>query len=91
MDSGSGPTPVPVCVLYAFNRPAAVNNRDLTGVEPLLWGSDYPHDEGTWPHTREAVERTFVGVPDADRAAMLGGTLAKLYDFEVEATFPVNR
>jgi predicted TIM-barrel fold metal-dependent hydrolase len=62
---------------------AAVNNRHLTGVEPLLWGSDYPHGEGTWPNTRETVERTFAGVSDPDRAAMLGGTLAKLYGFPV--------
>ena len=61
---------------------AAVNNRHLTGVEPLMWGSDYPHAEGTWPNTREAIDRTFAGVPDPDRAAMLGGTAAKLFGFK---------
>jgi predicted TIM-barrel fold metal-dependent hydrolase len=63
----------------------AINNRQLTGVAPLLWGTDYPHGEGTWPKTRETVERIFAGVPEDDRAAMLGGTLAKLYGFEVRS------
>jgi len=47
------------------NDAAGVVNRDFTGVEPLLWASDYPHPEGTWPHTQETLERIFATV-DAD-------------------------
>jgi predicted TIM-barrel fold metal-dependent hydrolase len=56
--------------------------RDYTGVEALLWGSDYPHHEGTWPRTRDAVDTQFAGIPAADRAAITGGTIAKLFGFE---------
>src|SRR5262249_47627816 len=34
--------------------PVAVHNRRFTGIAPLLWGSDYPHPEGTFPRSREA-------------------------------------
>ena len=38
------------------NDAAGVVNRDFTGIEPLLWASDYPHPEGTWPHTQETLD-----------------------------------
>jgi predicted TIM-barrel fold metal-dependent hydrolase len=61
------------------NDPAAVAARELTGVEPLLWASDYPHPEGTWPHTQETLDRTLAEVPEPERAAIVGGTTAALY------------
>ena len=64
------------------NDGSGVHNRDFTGVEPLLWASDYPHPEGTWPHTRETIGRIFAGVGASDRAAIVGGTAASLYGFE---------
>ena len=32
--------------------PTGLNNIGRTGVGPLLWGSDYPHSEGTYPNSR---------------------------------------
>ena len=34
--------------------PVAINNREITGVETLMWGNDYPHPEGTWPASQES-------------------------------------
>jgi len=62
--------------------PSAVANLERTGVSPLLWGSDYPHEESTYPHSRETVARLF-GKLDADDAArIVGGTCAKLFHFD---------
>jgi predicted TIM-barrel fold metal-dependent hydrolase len=52
-----------------------------TGVEPLLWGSDYPHTEGTYPHSRKVVERLFGELALEDAAAITHGTAARLFDF----------
>ena len=41
-----------------------VANRHITGLRCLMWGSDYPHHEGTWPNSQEAVVRQFAGVPE---------------------------
>jgi predicted TIM-barrel fold metal-dependent hydrolase len=58
---------------------SAVINRGITGVEPLLWASDYPHPEGTWPETRATIDRLFADVDADERAAIVGGTTARLY------------
>lgn len=66
-----------------MDDPWAIAARHITGVEPLLWGNDYPHAEGTWPKSREAIDKLFVDVPADERAAMLGGTLASLLDMKL--------
>jgi predicted TIM-barrel fold metal-dependent hydrolase len=62
--------------------PVAVASRHITGLSTLVWGADYPHAEGTFRGTRELIASQFAGVPAAERAAMLGGTLARLVGLE---------
>jgi predicted TIM-barrel fold metal-dependent hydrolase len=65
------------------NDAAGVVNRDFTGVEPLLWASDYPHPEGTWPHTRATLDRIFADVDPDDRRRIVYQTTARLYGLEM--------
>lgn len=58
-----------------------LHNRNVTGVECLLWGNDYPHDEGTFPHSREVIERVFKDVAPEDRRKILSENAARLYGF----------
>jgi predicted TIM-barrel fold metal-dependent hydrolase len=51
-------------------------------VSPLLWGSDYPHEESTYPHSRATVERLFGGLDPHDAARIVGGTCAELFHFD---------
>ncbi|MCY4500927.1 MAG: amidohydrolase family protein, partial [Alphaproteobacteria bacterium] len=53
----------------------------LTG--NFMWANDYPHHEGTWPHSGEAIERTMGGLDEADRAKILGLNAAKLFGLTV--------
>jgi predicted TIM-barrel fold metal-dependent hydrolase len=53
----------------------------------LMWANDYPHHEGTWPHSAEAVERTFGGLQEATRAKILGLNAARIFKFDVPAKF----
>jgi predicted TIM-barrel fold metal-dependent hydrolase len=55
--------------------------RSVIGVENLLWGSDYPHAESTFPKSREIVERILKDVPDRDKAMIAGANAARLYHF----------
>jgi predicted TIM-barrel fold metal-dependent hydrolase len=59
-------------------------DRHRSGVDKLMWGSDYPHLEGTWPNTRNALCETFRGVPEADARAMLGENAARVFGFDTE-------
>jgi predicted TIM-barrel fold metal-dependent hydrolase len=49
----------------------------------FMWGNDYPHHEGTWPHSAEAIERRMSGLGDDARAKVLGLNAARLFKFDV--------
>jgi predicted TIM-barrel fold metal-dependent hydrolase len=70
------------CHVTFQNDPVAVHNLDVTGYEPLMWGSDYPHPEGTWPNSRAICDKILAGLPDPAKRAILGGTAAKVFGFE---------
>ena len=48
-----------------------------------LWANDYPHHEGTWPHSAEAIERTMSGISDSTRAKILGLNANKMFNFNL--------
>lgn len=62
--------------------PVAVACRHVTGLSTIVWGNDYPHAEGTFGASQELLATQMAGVPDDERAAMVGGTLASLLGFE---------
>jgi predicted TIM-barrel fold metal-dependent hydrolase len=49
-----------------------VLTRDMPGAGNIMWSSDYPHSETTFPHSLETIERLFEGVPDDDKRMILG-------------------
>jgi hypothetical protein len=63
--------------------------RDMIAPDRFMWGSDYPHDEGSQPYTREHLRLVTQDVPDDDLRRILGLNAAALYDFEVEALAPL--
>ena len=50
---------------------------DLTS--NLMWANDYPHHEGSWPHSAQAIERTMGYLSDASRAKILGENAAQVF------------
>ncbi len=63
--------------------------RAAIGVDKIMWGSDYPHAEGTWPHTKQRLADAFRGTPAAEVAAMLGGNAAGVYGFDTARLAPL--
>src|SRR5262249_2294970 len=63
--------------------------RHKIGVGQIMWGTDYPHPEGSWPLTREQMLDTFTGLPEHEIAAMLGGNAAEFYGFDTEKLAPI--
>ncbi len=63
---------------------AEIATRHRIGVRTLLWGNDFPHPEGTWPHTRRSIRDVFADVPTDETAQMLGSTTAEVYRFDTE-------
>jgi predicted TIM-barrel fold metal-dependent hydrolase len=68
-----------VHVSFQHDR-AALATAHITGTDALLWGSDYPHLEGTWPNTKAEIDKIFDGVEDESiKDALLGGSFEKLF------------
>ena len=63
--------------------PAAIRLRDITGLDCLMWGNDYPHNEGSFPFSAEWVEKQFAGVPDVEVDAMVRGNAARIFGITV--------
>ena len=63
--------------------------RDVLGLDKLMWGSDYPHDEGTWPYTREHLRQLFHDTPASELQQLLAGNAAELYSFDLDALAPL--
>jgi hypothetical protein len=64
--------------------PAEAKLRHDVGVDRIMWGVDYPHSEGTFPYSRQAISLTFSDVPPVEVADMLGLTAAKVFNFDVD-------
>lgn len=59
-------------VLWGFQRdPAGVELRSWMGVDHLLWGSDFPHQESEYPNSKKVLEENFANVPPDETARMI--------------------
>jgi predicted TIM-barrel fold metal-dependent hydrolase len=73
--------------LYWYRQGHATFIQDIVGVAErhrcglgnIMWSTDYPHSDSTWPHSRQALEEHFVGVPAEERAMIAGRNAAALY------------
>jgi predicted TIM-barrel fold metal-dependent hydrolase len=70
-------------------RQADADARHKIGIDRFMWGSDYPHDEGTYPYTREHLRARFSDVPEPEMRMILAGNAAKLYDFDLDKLAPL--
>jgi len=70
-----------VQAMFLSRREARMRNQ--IGVANMMWGSDYPHYEGSWPRSKEMVARALEDVPELDRRAILSENAARLYGFDL--------
>jgi predicted TIM-barrel fold metal-dependent hydrolase len=73
----------------SFMRPVECAERHRIGVDKIMWGADYPHYEGTAPHTRAALRHTFSDVDAEEVRAMVCDNAAKVYRFDLDALAPL--
>lgn len=62
-----------------INDRIGVMCRHEPGGKNIMWSSDYPHSETSFPNSRAVITRDFVGVPDADVAEIVGERARRLY------------
>ena len=59
---------------------SGIKAREEAGVGNLMWSSDYPHSDSTWPHSKEVIERLFKGVSEEDTRKIVHDNAAKVYN-----------
>jgi predicted TIM-barrel fold metal-dependent hydrolase len=70
-------------VVLSFQEDAiGIRLRDAIGVDNMMWGSDYPHSESTFPRSRAILAEILAGVPDGEQAKIVGGNTARVYHFD---------
>jgi len=70
-------------VVLSFQEDAVgIRLRDVIGVDNMMWGSDYPHSESTFPQSRKILAEILAGVPEDEQAKIVGGTTARVYGFD---------
>jgi hypothetical protein len=70
-------------------RPEELAVRHQLGVDRLMWGADYPHTEGSFPHTRLALRLLFAGVPEDEVRVMTSESAAGVYGFDLDFLQPL--
>jgi hypothetical protein len=67
-------------VVLRFQEDAVgIRLRHVIGTGNMMWGSDYPHSELTFPRPHKIL----AGVPDDEQAEIAGGNTARVYNFDV--------
>jgi predicted TIM-barrel fold metal-dependent hydrolase len=70
-------------VAWGFQRdPAGVEIRHWMGVENLIWGSDFPHQESEYPHSIKVIEENFRNVPEDETYKMSCGNVIEFFHLE---------
>ena len=84
-------------VVLSFQEDAiGIRLRDVIGPgnmtwDNMMWGSDYPHSESTFPQSRKILSEMLADVPDDEQAkpapdhdpGIAAGNTARVYNFDV--------
>jgi hypothetical protein len=58
--------------------------REEIGVRNLMWGSDFPHHDSTFPRSQDVLDEIFEGVSDEDRFRITVANCVELYKLPIE-------
>jgi len=60
--------------------PVGLRERHHIGIDNIMWASDYPHSETTWPNSKSLTDEWFSVLPDEDKAKILWRNCANLFN-----------
>jgi predicted TIM-barrel fold metal-dependent hydrolase len=62
-----------------------IANRDLIGVENIMWCSDYPHSYGPFPNSRVQIDKELAALTEEERHKVLAGNAMRVFGLEQPA------
>ena len=67
-------------VFMSFQQDAlGIRLRDIIGVDNLLWGSDYPHQDSTFPRSQQILGEILADCSEEEKERIVGGNAARIY------------
>jgi predicted TIM-barrel fold metal-dependent hydrolase len=68
-----------------------LESMERVGVDNVIWANDFPHCEGSWPHSMEGLLRTAgeVGVSADNMEKFLSLNAARVYGFDLDKLQPI--
>lgn len=71
------------CFASSLDDPDAMKHLIELGFEDnLVWSSDYPHHEGSFPHSAISIQRQMDFMTDEQRAKVLGLNAARIFNID---------
>jgi len=71
-----------------FDEGSTAVRHDI-GMSRIMWGTDFPHPEGSWPHTREKMKQYLTGIPEVELTQLLGSNAVTCYDLDLGKLAPI--
>jgi predicted TIM-barrel fold metal-dependent hydrolase len=63
-----------------MDDPIGLRERKHIGIDNIMWASDYPHSETTWPNSRKLTDEWTSDFPEDERRKILYGNAERLYN-----------
>jgi len=67
------------CYVTYIRDELGVKYRNDIGVDRIMWSSDFPHLDSSWPESRRFLDDQLVGVPDDERRLIVAENCIRLY------------
>jgi len=70
--------------IYAsfIRDPVGIRNRNLKGAGNIMWSTDYPHSETTWPESVKTMEWQFEGVSEEEMRPIVRDNARRFYGLD---------
>ena len=69
--------------LTFFNDAIGPLTLPYLGADLLMWSSDYPHQNSTWPHSRDVIARDLGQLPAEDREKLVSRNVIDLHKLAI--------
>ncbi len=66
-----------------FEDPAGLAQLDAIGADQVTFEVDYPHADGTWPHSKEVAEHLLAGLDDHTIHRLVRGNTIRMLDLDL--------
>lgn len=68
-----------------IDDPIGIRNLDAIGVDNVMIETDYPHGDGTFPHSQENARRLLAGLDDESRYKIMQGNARRVFNLTEES------